>query len=278
MIDSTTAYTAEEAAQLIGFGLRPRYHPTQDTDYQDLVRRHREDEGFQLLTTRIAAGLGLRVVKVSPETGVVLASTEGSVFEIRMEDYSRSVAAQKPNERVLHGIIHLAVAALVYPRPADLADDEYTGRVTARVVDQTVREICRKLKARSEQVEHSLDAPTDTPELERAWRAYSRRPPVSSTKDKRASLNSTTSIIGRVLKFLTEQGLLVELAEVDGEIVYRSTPRYTVQIRELASTSAFQELLNLEVVPAITEPEGTLRIGTLPDTTIDSSAQVTTDV
>ncbi|MFJ5228877.1 hypothetical protein ACIQBJ_03155 [Kitasatospora sp. NPDC088391] len=256
MTAAISTVDAEEAAQLIAFGLRPRYHPTQDTEYQDLVTQYQTNEDFQLLTSRIAAGLGLRLVRVSAATGVVLASTEGSVFEIRMEDYSRSAAAEKPGEKVIHGIVHLAVAALVFPRPADLADDNYVGRVTARAVDQTVREVCRKLKSRAERVEHSLDAPTDTPELERAWRVYSRRPEVSSTKDRRAAMNSTTTIVGRALKFLTEQGLLVELGEVDGETVYRSTPRYNVQIRELASTAAFTELLLLKVVPDLVEPPG----------------------
>ncbi|MFF0295173.1 hypothetical protein ACFYST_18115 [Kitasatospora sp. NPDC004614] len=265
MTVATSTADAEEAAQLLAFGLRPRYHPSQDADYQALVTRHQENQDFQLLTSRIAAGFGLRVVRVSAATGVVLASTEGSVFEIRMEDYSRSAAVDKPGEKVLHGIVHLAVAALVFPRPADLADDNYVGRVTARVVDQTVREICRKLKSRAEQVEHSLDTPADAPELDRAWRAYSRRPEVSTTKDNRAAPNSTTSIISRALRFLTEQGLLVELGDVDGETVYRSTPRYNVQIRELASTTAFKELLQLKVVPILAEPHGTLYIGSSSD-------------
>ncbi|MFC8448385.1 hypothetical protein [Kitasatospora sp. NPDC057223] len=263
MTDALTVSDAEAAAQLIVFGMRPRQHPSQDSEYENLVRRYREDDGFQLLTARIALGLGLRVVKVSAAAGVVLAATEGSVFETRMEDYARASRRRGDGEKVLHGIIHLAVAALVFPRPADLADDGYVGRVTATVVDQTVREICRKLKLKADKSEQAVDAPSDTPELERAWRAYSRRPTTASTKDDRAALNSTSAMISRALRFLTEQGLLVPVEAPGGETVYRSTPRYSAQIRELASTAAFAELLSLGVVPPLTDPDGTLRV-TLP--------------
>ncbi|MEU5793203.1 hypothetical protein ABZ800_06670 [Streptomyces sp. NPDC047813] len=262
MSDTFTVSDAEGAAQLVAFGMRPRLHPSQDHEYRSLVRRYREDDSFRFLTDRIAFSLGLHVVKVSPATGAVLTAAEGSVFETKIEDYARTSRHRGDGEKALHGIIHLAVAALAFPRPADLDDDGYIGRVKASLVDETVREICRKLRRRSERTESGEDAPSDTPELERAWRAYARRPETSETKDKRAALNSTRAMTSRALRFLMDQGLLVSVEDVDvEEKVYRTTPRYQVQVRDLASTTAFTELLSLGVIPPITDPAGTLRAG-----------------
>jgi hypothetical protein len=260
MSDTFTVSDAEGASQLIAFGMRPRQRPSQEREYEGLVRRYRDDAGFQLLTSRIAFGLGLRIVRVTFATGAVLAAAEGSVFETKIEDYARISRHRGDGEKVMHGIIHLAVAALAFPRPPDLADDGYIGRVTASLVDETVREICRKLKRRTTESELGEDVASDTPELERAWRAYARRPETSRTKDERAAPNSTTAMIARALRFLADQGLLV-IADVTGrETVFRTTPRYQVQVRELASTTAFKELLSLGAVPPITDADGTLRL------------------
>ncbi|QXE35653.1 hypothetical protein KQY30_16695 [Streptomyces sp. GMY02] len=262
MSDTFTVSDAEGAAQLVAFGMRPRLHPSQDHEYEGLVRRYREDDGFQFLTDRIAFSLGLHMVKVSAATGAVLTALEGSAFETKIEDYARTSRHRGDGEKVMHGIIHLAVAALAFPRPADLADDGYIGRVKTGLVDETVREICRKLQRRAAQNESAEDAPSGTPELERAWRAYARRPETSETKDKRAASNSTRAMTSRALRFLMDQGLLTMVEDVDAEeAVYRTTPRYQVQVRELASTTAFRELLSLGVVPPITDPAGTLRVG-----------------
>ncbi|MET7745941.1 hypothetical protein [Streptomyces sp. NPDC005385] len=260
MNDTITVSDAEEAAQLAAFGMRPRLHPSQDRDYDRLVRRFREDDSFRFLTERIALSLGLHVVDVGPATGMVLAALAGSAFETKIEDYARVSNHRGEGERALHGIIHLAVAALAYPRPADLADDGYIGRVTARVVDETVREICRKLGRRAAEAERQEDAPSDTPELERAWRAYARRPEVSETKDERAAPNSTRGMTLRALRFLADRGLLAKVE--DGETqenVFHTTPRYQIQVRELASAAVFDELLRLGVVPDITDVGGTLK-------------------
>jgi hypothetical protein len=44
---------------------------------------------------------------------------------------------------------------------------------------------------------------------------------------------------------------------------YRTTPRYQVQVRELAAERAFAELLDLGVV-AVTDPSGSLRAVSSP--------------
>ena len=85
----------------------------------------------------------------------------------------------------MHGLAHLAVAALAFPRADDLADDTYVGRVSVDQVDGAVREACRTL---SERVAGTAEADpvSDAPQLEEVWRAWLRRPEATATKDGRA--------------------------------------------------------------------------------------------
>lgn len=247
----------EDAARLIGFGMRPKQLPGRDQDYAELVRRYGEDAGFKECADAVATGLGLLVLHVGQQTGVVLAATEDSVFEIKMDTYARQskIRERRDVEKVLHGVIHLAAAALAFPRPDDLANDVYTGRVSVDQVDAIVRETCRVLDERS--MDGTADPPAELPELERAWRAYARRPATAATKDGRLAADTTRGMVSRALRFLAEQGFLVQTSDEQGGI-YRTTPRYQVQVRELAADAAFTDLLELGVV-TVAADGGTLR-------------------
>lgn len=237
----------ETAARLVGYGMRPKALPGRDLDYADLVRRYREDDEFRTTVQRVASGLGLVVLAVDTGPGIVLAATEGSVFEIRMDEYARRTAlANRGADKVLHGIAHLAVAALAFPRPDDLGDDSYVGRVSVELVDGAVREACRVL---NERAAGPADPESDAPQLEEVWRVWQRRPEATATKDGRVGESTTRGIVGKALRFLADQGFLVP---VGAEGAYRTTPRYQVQVRELAAQRAFDELLALNVLPAAT--------------------------
>src|SRR6266496_2761235 len=120
-------------ARLLAFGMRPKLIPSRE------------------LTEAIAEGLGLTVLAVSSRTGVVLGPGEGSVFEQKFDDYARRavLGERRDLERVLHGIAHLAIAALAFPRPDDLATDTYVGRVSVEQADSVVREACTMLAAKA---------------------------------------------------------------------------------------------------------------------------------
>ncbi|SFB21452.1 hypothetical protein SAMN05216266_106173 [Amycolatopsis marina] len=255
----------ESAARLISFGMRPKQLPARDVVYADLVRRYGEDSAFKQLTNSVAAGLGLMVLDVSFQAGAVLAATDESVFEIKMDSYARQskIRERRETEKVLHGLVHLATAALGYPRPDDLANDTYVGRVSVEQVDSVVREACRILDERAAKAEQNNDPLSDAPELEQAWRAYARRPAAAATKDGRMSSDTTRGMVSRALRFLAEQGFLVQVSGEQGG-TYRTTPRYQVQVRELAADSAFAELLELNVV-AVSDSAGSLR-PTISDT------------
>jgi len=256
--DGLRASDAEDAARLIALGLRPRQLPSRDVVYADLVRRHEQDPAFTDLVDAVAAGLGLAVLAVTRQSGAVLAAMTDSVFEMKIDDYAKRTALRdRQIEKVLHGVIHLAVAALSFPRPADLADDTYVGRVSVEQVDQAVREACRVLDERTAAADLNADPLQDSPGLEQVWRVYARRPSASATSAGRVTSDSTRGMTQKALRFLADQGFLHQVND-EGGGTFRTTPRYQVQVRELAAERAFDELIAMGVIHA-GNPNGSIR-------------------
>src|SRR5262249_12865459 len=149
---------AELAASLVALGMRPKLLPARDPVYADLVRRYGADDRFKDLVNRVAAGLGLVVLAVTAADGAVLSAAEESVCEIKRDEYARRTALQNRQiEKTLHGLAHLAIAALAFPRPDDLGNDSYVGRVSVEQVDGAVREACRLLEERAKAAEQNND-------------------------------------------------------------------------------------------------------------------------
>jgi hypothetical protein len=244
---AVTAADVADAARLVGFGLQPKLVPARDAEYGELIRRHREEPAFARLAGAVAAGLGLIVLEVSPRAGMAVAAAEDSVFAVRMGDYARR-AASDAGDRFLHGLAHLAAAALAFPRPEDLADDGYIGRITVHGVDAFVRQACRRLEERAELEGENTDPVSDAPGLEAAWRVWARRSATGATKDARRLASSTTGITAKALAFLVDSGFLQRTGDEAGG-TYRTTARYQLQVRDMAGSAAMAELLDLGVVP-----------------------------
>lgn len=244
---AVTPGDAADAARLVAFGLQPRLQPARDQEYADLLRRYREDPPFARLADAVAAGLGLVVLEVSSRAGMAVTAAEDSVFAVRMGDYARR-AATDSGDRFLHGLAHLAVAALAFPRPEDLADDGYIGRVTVNGVDAFVRQACRRLEERAAEQGENTDPATEEAGLEAAWRIWARRSATGATKDARRLAGSTTGIVGKATAFLTESGFLQRTGDDSGG-TFRTTARYQLQVRDMAGSAALAELLALGVVP-----------------------------
>ncbi|ONK15872.1 hypothetical protein [Streptomyces sp. MP131-18] len=238
---------AADAARLVSFGLQPKLVPARDAEYAALLRRYQEEPGFGRLADAVATGLGLIVLEVSPRAGMAVAAAEDSVFAVRMSEYARRATAD-PADRFLHGLAHLAVAALAFPRPADLADEGYLGRVTVNGVEAFVRQACHRLAERAAEHGDNTDPETEAPGLEAAWRVYARRSATGATKDARRLAGSTTGIVGKAVAFLADSGFLQRTGD-DAGGTYRTTARYQLQVRDMAAGSAMTELLALGVVP-----------------------------
>ncbi|GAA0967602.1 hypothetical protein [Actinocorallia libanotica] len=239
----------EAAGRLVAYGFRPRLRPHRDVDYTTLIRRYDEDPEFERIVHRYASGLKLRVIGITSSAGTVLAPLPGSFFETKLEPYARLFrqAQHRETERVLHGIVHLAAAALGFPKPADLADDKHVGRVSVREIDRVIQDVCKELDARAAAVGGNGDPPQNEPELERVWRLYARRPEATETRDDRVSPHTNEALILRVVRYLVEEGMLTayndEAEEADR--VFRTTSRYQLQVRELAALRLFEELTGI---------------------------------
>lgn len=248
----STAVTvdAERAAQLIAMGLRRKHVPHRDPLYRELLGHYAQDGDFAQLVRAIAAGIGLLVLDVNPHAGLVMAPEAASVFDTRLEDhFARSDRSDV--DRVLYGIVHLAVAALAFPREDDLADDNQLRRVSVEQIDEVVRDTCRML---DEQVAKDGtdpgDVPLDNPGLEHVWRAYKNKSEIGSTADGRSKPDTTRGIVRRTLRWLALRGLLQPVGD-DADEVYRTTFRYQILVRQLAAHKTFQELLALGFVPPL---------------------------
>lgn len=242
-----TPADAADAARLVAFGLQPKLQPARDSEYTELLRRYREDPAFARLADAVATGLGLIVLEVSPRAGMAVTAAEDSLFAVRMGDYARR-ASTDAADRFLHGLAHLSVAALAFPRPEDLADDGYIGRVSVNGVDAFVRQACRRIEERAEAAGENTDPATDAPGLEAAWRVWARRSATGATKDARRLAGSTTGIVAKAVAFLTESGFLQRTGDDSGG-TYRTTARYQLQVRDMAGGAAMAELLELGIVP-----------------------------
>jgi hypothetical protein len=247
------------ASRLLAFGWRPKLTPARDDDYRMLLRQYQADPAMREALFAVAAGLGVTVLEVSERAGVVLGGDDDSVFAVRMTEYARRTGSeQRAADRVLHGMVHLGAAAMAFPRPADLADDTYVGRVSVERVDAFIREAARRLEEQATAAGEETDPPASQPMLEAAWRAYSRRNATGDTKDGRRLAASTQGMVAKALAYLADQGFLTKQSD-DEDGTYRTTPRYQVQVRELAETAAYEELLALGV-SAITDGTGSVYV------------------
>lgn len=228
----SAALEAGAAAQLVGFGLTPRLRPASDPAYTELVERFVADAGFADVVGHVAGGLGLAVLDVGP-SGIILAPAPESPFAQRLSDYRANLSV---NERLLHGLIHLGIAAYCYPAAASLADGDVRVCSVAGV-ERFLRDAATRLREQHGDVDPDAGAP----ELEQAWRLYLRRQATRETADGRAGVSTTTAMVRYAMERLSEQGMLMRTSDAEGG-TYRALQRYRVEVRELAATQAYRLL------------------------------------
>lgn len=225
---------AGAAAQLLGYGLQPRLRPAGTAGYADLVARHQSDVAFRELVEHIADGLGLVVLEATGVAGIVLAAAPGSPFELRLADYRSNLSA---DDRLLHGLIHVGIAAYAFPTAASLADDEVR-HASVHAVETFLRRACERLRDRAGDAAVS-DADDET---EQAWRLYLRRQSTRDTADGRVGVSTTVGMIKYAFERLTSAGMATRTADTDGG-TYRLLSRYRTGVRELAATAAYRALV-----------------------------------
>jgi hypothetical protein len=225
------------AGRLIQWGLRPVARPAQEPEYRETIDWYLDDPVFRTAVRGIASGLGLQILDVS-DHGVVLAPSEDSVFALRSSDFRPGTS--KADDRLLDGLVQVAIAATVFPRAQDLDDDPDIVRppVTIDEVDAQLRHICEQL-AQSARTEVDPATSDETRGLTEAWRVYMQRMETLETRDARKAMRATRRIIEFALERLREFGCFTQIAQGD-EASWQPTRRYHVMVQQLAATRIFE--------------------------------------
>lgn len=229
------------AGRLLQWGLRPSSRPVQEQEYRELVARYLDHPDFRAVVKEVATGLGLTVLDVG-ELGMVLAPTENSVFATRPSDLLNRTRAE---DRLLDGLVQVAIAATVFPRAQDIEETALTARppVTIDEIEESIRGLCKQLE------DESRNRPDPTADeavagLYEAWRVYNKRSPTRDTPDNRQAARATRRIIEANLEALREWGCFTS-SEQGGVARFQSTWRYQVLVKELAASTLHEKVRQL---------------------------------
>ena len=233
---------AYRAGRLLHWALQPRVRPAQEPEYRALVDSYLEHRGFRTLVDELAAGLGLDVLDASAQ-GLVISPGLDSVFRLRFSEYRTS--SSTVDDRLLDGLAVLAIAATVYPRAEDLADDPDRARpaVSADEVEDQLRALCDRLAQAASQ-EPDPSASDEQERLIEAWRVYHARTSARETTSGQRPRRATMAIIDFALERLREHGCLLR-ADRDGRTLWQPTRRFNVLARELAAGPLYEHVLSL---------------------------------
>jgi len=214
------------------FALRPRLSPADDVEYLQLVREFLSDADFQDVTNAFALGLGLRILNASTQSGLALGTTMESPFQLQREDYHSRMSA---SDRIVQGLVHLAIAAWCFPRAEDLreADDVLPARMAVDQLVEYLHTLCEDLKTREER-----GAAESIAEVRIAWQHILALGKYSDSADGRGSFATLAGKVRYALNFLTDHGFLKREGP-DTRPTWLARPTFRIHVREFAGHEAF---------------------------------------
>lgn len=236
--------TLIDAGRLIQWALQPHARPVTKAEYQHLLDRYRDQVPFRECVQAICTGLGIEISAVGP-MGMVLTPTDDSIFAMTSADYRRSGSAE---DRLIDGLILVAIIATMYPQAQHLEEDVQVARppITVEDVEKTLRSLCEQLERASEnQPDPTLQDLTVG--LDEAWHAYRDRVTTKTTSNGRAGAGTTSQMITRAFEVLERQAC-VTITVRNGKKEFRPTWKYQAMVRE-ASVTRLANIVRQLVAP-----------------------------
>lgn len=222
------------AGRLIQWALRPEANPNQNEEYNNLIELYLDRFDFREIVDNIANGLGLLILPdVRFGQSVVLAPKPDSAFLMKMSNY-RPSSRYTADDRLLDGLIHIAIAAIVYPRAADLIGDSWRKPITVNEIETTLREIAEQIEGNNRDNPDPIEGAEG---LYEAWRVYKNRPSIKEGKDGRSIAGTTRRMIEEAFEDLCRQRCFKKIGET-----YQPLWRYQVLIQEFAASRLYQAI------------------------------------
>ena len=226
-----------DAGRLLRFALTPKLRPSQQPAYAELVERLRTHAPFEATFRTLLEGMGL-ILLAADEYGVVLGCQEEGPFAMQLGDFR---SGMKRADRLVYGLLQLAIAAWCFPRAEDLsASDAGLKRVPIRLFTGWLIDLCEQLEAECER-----DPEVGSPELREAWREVLRRAEARQTATGRRGAGSLSGMVQYSLELLEKQGLMRQDSDDEGG-TWKTTRAYRIQVRELAANQAFTLLRSMK--------------------------------
>ena len=225
----------QKAVLLLAKGLSPKssaFH--RDPDYRQLLAHWRADPDFRNLVHDLAPMMDLRVVDVLDHAIVLAPTGPGSIFATTLTDLRPGLGEMS---RGAIALIYIAIAATFFPTASVLSGaEEGPGGISATParIAAVVRAHCERLEAEASEDPNLAEAG-----LVEAWRDLARLPDTRPDGSQRAALTSLAGMVKRVLNQLNEHAMVQRFDTDEGE-TYLATPRYRLQVLELASNELFE--------------------------------------
>jgi hypothetical protein len=234
--DSDDGY---RAGRLLHWGLQPRQRPVQEPEYRELIDRYLDRGDFRELVQAIASGLQLRVLDAG-DYGIALGPEGDSAFALRPAEFRPGGSGAE--DRLIDGLVQLAIAATIFPTSRDLEDEATRARppVTVDEIEDNLRRLARRMEQDSKQAPDPK-ATAEEAGFYEAWRVYQSRLAVVETSDNRQSRRATRRSIQYALDRLFEFGCFLRDAR-GNQVYYQPTWRYQVQVKELAALHIYTRL------------------------------------
>jgi len=215
-----------DASRLIEWGLHPRALPEAHPEYRELIRRWLDDGAFRTAVASIAAGLKLRVVGVTPRTGIVLGTETDSMFAYTISRFRRQVSS---DDAAVIALVLVATCATFYPAKDVLDSDEVMSpTATLSEIRDRLTKLCQALESQ----DRLGDA--TAARWRKGWQSIRALPEIVE-EARRSARSHLHGLVGMVLSHLQECGFVAIDERPDGSHLYVATPRFRMMLAEHAA-------------------------------------------